>query len=1685
MGEKMTNVKHGLVFLIGILLFTGFAVADSPEFSEEFILDTSVTEDVEVSIAVDHPEVDYAFIDNDRKIVFIEDDGTIVDTYDTGTDPNDLSYNAEEEVFVTLDMSGDVRTIEVSSGDASLINSEAVQDAGDVGRSDVVMVEPIDEDTVLILDQEINHELYIYDVTTGSVLDDEDFVDSPPSDGATMVYNWDDEEVWVTERDNTITVFDTSGNSLTEIDDYSIGTGTHYRGYYAHESVYYYDDGDIMKDGSPVLDIDSEHPQDGWHSWSVSLDQEDRFLFPHGDGFDDEGIFLFDDTGLIDEWEDREVTDSHHGGFDTEQFRDMALTGTDDDFQFLFGEGDFDADDKAILGKYGIDQAEPTIDAVSPDDNAQIDPDTQEVGWTVDVDLDGADEVEVNWMLDGGTVLESRNVSSSGEHTYDYDIVGLSDTSLSWNAEVELDGVVEDTTDTRTFIIDSWDIALDNFQPPDSHTIDYDTEEDFSVDVTTPYDADTYISETDENFVYALRFDGDPAPVRDIDFFSEGTISEAVNPMDEGIDVGQNFDFDIEIFLDDDAEITETRTASVGEPTIESSTTSPDEGEQFDWQTDSVTHEVSVTGEGQEINTTISRNGTEIFSVSEEVSGSSTYSTTESVNSGEYYEWEVSATDSWNTATDQSSYSIEEEPDEAQFTDTDIDPDRVKSDDTITLTAELDSPEADVTDVVAEYGSQEITLIEDQGVWTRDHTVPSSEADGDRTVTFTATDEFDRDTTTTDTFEIDNEPPVIDESLTSVIFQPSEDRVRWEIRFEEDWDRLGEMSISLDDPTHSDSTQLDPSVIEEFTGTVEEDKFFYQEDGGDIDVIYWTGVSGESEATGEIDYEDDLGNADSFSESFTIDTVPPELSNFDASNLDHPDSDFYVEGDSIELSIDVTDFSDIDEVTFQNDGLDNGNEIQATLESGDTWTATASVTSDSEALEEQEVDVSATDEYSNSQSEAYPSGLEKADGLMVQSQSVEVAQLDVTHTFQTDIQLDTLNSEIANQDLTLEDYTETELSEGWEYEAQITVVEEAQNYYDTNELQAEDIFGQTVTEDIPEHLVDIEEPDVNPDFLGDDNEESQESVEQDGTITLNPLVEDNVALKEVTVEVDGEEEFREEFQIGDRVGEFSDALDIGDFDSGEIYTVNVTASDHNDNQNYSSWEVWIQPETEEALVDISFDHDYYYRGMTDEDGNDVPNKLTIEMEDSPFDWHESFYGGGNNVRMEMDGTPVQPPESSDIFLFPVSDLPEEPNASRSGHFASNLRETGQVRWYPANVTDDPLGTITYQKIEDGETVDVDENWRWEEREWENGSVFYTYTTDWFTQEQQESAGVNFYDRESYNAEIEMFVEMGENTAVFSESFEMADDVDFRKFRAKSSVEDVTTDIRFRSKLDKENISLNELTISEKESDIDTDALAIQGYEYEYNGTDWILQNETDVLNAPTYEDEPEEGDTEWRFTVSNNAGEDVLMTIPASGEEFTIESDEVSDELVCSRDRGCEEQGAFLDWRTTDAFKDSNLEFQIDGESLIVFQEEDVSLEDKGTGIFSARNIYSTGTIESVERREYDVEMVLEDERTGNIETFEREFKIREDSFNGKFYQFFENSQGWVDWQTGSILFFLTVIVGMVAITSWLGFFAGTVFGVGISLGWLYTGFLPLSVELFIVVLLAGFITLFFRGVKG
>jgi len=130
------------------------------------------------------------------------------------------------------------------------------------------------------------------------------------------------------------------------------------------------------------------------------------------------------------------------------------------------------------------------------------------------------------------------------------------------------------------------------------------------------------------------------------------------------------------------------------------------------------------------------------------------------------------------------------------------------------------------------------------------------------------------------------------------------------------------------------------------------------------------------------------------------------------------------------------------------------------------------------------------------------------------------------------------------------------------------------------------------------------------------------------------------------------------------------------------------------------------------------------------------------------------------------------------------------------------------------------------------------------------------------------------------------------------------------------------------------------------------------------------------------------------------------------------------------------------------------------------------------------QNQYRTNSF-PVERGEFEARFNLVRESTDLERDVSKSFKVREDTFKGKFYQFFENSLDWSDNFTGAVLLITSVIGGMVLVSLYLGFFPATIFGLGVGIGWLYLGFLPLALELAIVVALAGILTIFFRWVKG
>lgn len=121
---------------------------------------------------------------------------------------------------------------------------------------------------------------------------------------------------------------------------------------------------------------------------------------------------------------------------------------------------------------------------------------------------------------------------------------------------------------------------------------------------------------------------------------------------------------------------------------------------------------------------------------------------------------------------------------------------------------------------------------------------------------------------------------------------------------------------------------------------------------------------------------------------------------------------------------------------------------------------------------------------------------------------------------------------------------------------------------------------------------------------------------------------------------------------------------------------------------------------------------------------------------------------------------------------------------------------------------------------------------------------------------------------------------------------------------------------------------------------------------------------------------------------------------------------------------------------------------------------------------------------DNLERGELTVTYQLEDSFE-NFREVERTFKIRENNFKGKFYQLFDNYFQIQDWVVGLFLFLIIAVGGMLLLDWKISFLVGSTFGLVASIALLWTGFLPLQINLLIMVILAGLSAIALRKVIG
>jgi len=121
---------------------------------------------------------------------------------------------------------------------------------------------------------------------------------------------------------------------------------------------------------------------------------------------------------------------------------------------------------------------------------------------------------------------------------------------------------------------------------------------------------------------------------------------------------------------------------------------------------------------------------------------------------------------------------------------------------------------------------------------------------------------------------------------------------------------------------------------------------------------------------------------------------------------------------------------------------------------------------------------------------------------------------------------------------------------------------------------------------------------------------------------------------------------------------------------------------------------------------------------------------------------------------------------------------------------------------------------------------------------------------------------------------------------------------------------------------------------------------------------------------------------------------------------------------------------------------------------------------------------------DNLERGELIATYQLEDDFE-NYREEERTFTIRENTFRGKFYQFFDNYFQLPEWIVGLFIFLFIAVGGMLFLDWKISFLVGSTFGLVASVALLWTGFLPLQINLLIMVILAGLSAIALRKVIG
>ena len=1320
---------------------------------------------------------------------------------------------------------------------------------------------------------------------------------------------------------------------------------------------------------------------------------------------------------------------------------------------------------------YTVEEPNLDVQLDTPQDGDTFEWDTDQVIHNFVVDGEGQ-EISYDVIRDG-TVEASGTQTVDGTETIQEAIDTDTGENYDWEVEVE-DDYNTDSSETWSYSIEEPTLDVNLESPTDGSSFEWDTEN---------VDHDFVIEGEGQDVTYDLIRDGE---IEVTDTITTDDEQQTLTTENLPVDTDESYDWSVEVEDDYNTDSSETRTYSIEEPNIDVSLDEPADEESFVWNTEEVTHSFDITGEGQDISYDLIRDG--VIEESDTVSNDGVFSVDHDlpVDTDTSYNWEVDVNDDWNSASsEERTYSIDEQP---SITFTDITPDRQQSAEEVTFDLEHDGEDVDQAEIF--YPREDFSDVEEDlnevesGVWTLDHIIPSGTETGTYDVEFRIYSGGDVADTQNEVLEVDNEPPKLSTTFDSEVrFGGLEgDRyIETTVYFNESFEELGSIDVSTVETDFQDSASAD-----EWTEGIPEgdewnfNEFFYEitEFDGDeiVAVTHRFEVTGdwETEETGIVEYSDDLGNEDEFQNSFDVDTIPPSLDNFEATNLDHPDRNRYVEGDEIEFEIEATDFSDVTSVDFENDAFPS---TIIASQDGDIWSGTGTVSTETEPLENQDVTVTAEDDFANTVSESYGSGLEQAPDVELVSQNIDVDEDTVDHSFTTNTQIESGEVGVYGEFRDISEYSESETQDGFQYTA--TFTEGEQGYWrdrNDNNLDVTDIWGQDLQEKVIPHLVDVEAPTVEPHFDGsfESDTEPRGEIVNDHIRILDTEVWDNVALEEVTVSVNGEAFVQESFPLepteedaldgtGDTIN-YGEELNLSDMDDSdvieenEVNTVTIEATDHAGNHTSSETEVYVIGDLPVENVEWTFPQYNRDYGQT--------NDLEITFDQVEFDWFGRSYDV--DIALKKDDTPVEYPRYHDLDSG-VADQTVPDNGGdvlyRPMTFGTSLEERGGLRFYVEQEGSPPPSTLLYEDFE--LTEEAGDSYAPYEVIENEENVTHVWKLDWDDR---------LLEKDEYDAEITGVLQVEEsvhdNEQTIEESFQLDEVIDFERFRAISDTEKLSTEFRFRSR---DNLTLNQLEV---ERVVDDEYIEIQGYRYEYDGEDeeFVFQEEVYRLQPRTWndlEEDPVDGDEEWRFDYTNTHPDWTVSIYSRGG--VGLVGDTGSDDIrmeVATLSTGSTSDEEVFDGGSSVSTSDYETVFEYRNP---VFDEEDVELENS-TNFFSNRLTYSTGDIEDLRRGEMKARFNLLDD-TGNTERIERPFEIRENTFEGNFYQFFDNRMAWSDTQTGLALAGITIVGGVVIINLWLGGLVAALYGIGSSVLWLFSGFLPLSVNLLLAVLLAGGIT--------